>query len=65
MVIVPTVAAGSCGGGHSGDQKVQQAVADIVLSDDAIARLDAITAAGQGPDYAAVLDSVTPSTKRA
>lgn len=30
-------------------------VADIVLSDDALARLDAITAPGQGPDYAAPL----------
>ncbi|CAJ1497905.1 aldo/keto reductase [[Mycobacterium] holstebronense] len=30
-------------------------VADIVLSDDAVARLDAITAPGQGPDYAATL----------
>lgn len=31
------------------------AVADIVLSDDAVARLDAVTAPGQGPDYAASL----------
>ncbi|MGB3474151.1 MAG: aldo/keto reductase [Mycobacterium sp.] len=30
-------------------------VADIALSDDAIARLDAITAPGRGPDYAASL----------
>lgn len=30
-------------------------VADIALSDDAIARLDAITAPGHGPDYAASL----------
>lgn len=34
------------------------AVADVVLTDDAIARLDAITAPGSGPDYAAAFDAV-------
>ena len=34
------------------------AVADIALSDDAIARLDAITAPGHGPDYAATIREV-------
>ncbi|MGV0731600.1 aldo/keto reductase [Mycolicibacter sinensis] len=46
------------GTGSLGHLQENMAVADVVLSDDAIARLDAVTAPGTGPDYAATLRGV-------